>query len=65
MDKVIIMKRVNAPTKDIHIQHERIYNTKDIHMQHEGHTTRRIYTYNTKDSGAIRDVITLNFAEYL
>ena len=42
MDKVIIMKRVNAPTKDIHIQHERIYNTKGIHMQQE-----RIY--NTKD----------------
>ena len=37
MDRVTIMERVNAPTKDINIQHERIYNTKDIH------------TYNTKD----------------
>ena len=41
MDRVIIMKRVNAPTKGI------------------------VYTYNTKDGGAIRDAITRYFVEYL
>ena len=41
MDRVIIMERGNAPTKDI------------------------VYTYNTKDGGAIRDAITRYFAEYL
>ena len=41
MDRVIIMERRNAPTKDI------------------------LYTYNSKDGGAIRDAITRYFAEYL
>ena len=41
MGRVIIMKRVNAPTKDT------------------------VYTYNTKDGGAIRDAMKRYFAEYL
>ena len=42
MDRVIIMELVNVPTKGIHIQHERRYNTKDI--EHEGytHTTQKM-----------------------
>ena len=41
MGRVIIMKRINTPMKDM------------------------VYTCNTKGGGAIRDVITRYFAEYL